>query len=620
MKITRMLLNKYIPAILLLWCWSTSAYASGYQQPATILRYYVTVEIQNNQSIIEQTYTARVDREGAINYLGNRRISFSPKMEKVEILEAYSIDPLGIKHLVPDNAIQTQEQSVTATAPNFSDYKYKVVIFPKVGVGSVVHLKHRMTITGQLFKNFSFGRHEIYPNLIYKDVQFKLTHPANEFIDVKGRGVKGGKINGPSGKISYLFTHHQPVALEPEIAAVDSSDYAPLFSYSSRKNRLQLGWDYEKGAARKLVVTPQIKSIAMRETKGLTSRREKIDALYRWVVKNIRYVSVIIDRSGVIPNHTEEILTRGYGDCKDLSNLLWALLKAVDVEASPALINLGDSYNVEGPATISPFNHVILHLPVENLYLDPTAKTLRPGDMYPEIAGKVVVLSTLGKYGKTPDLSPDTNQLIVNVDLEIDGKGKVKGRSVETAMGDAETDLRNWALKAQSSSKEKNVLALLKGAREQGVGGYDTPDPLDLKVPFKVTSWFNLEPSVNMPGPAGWKIPQGLASSRIRDIAITQTPESRRTPFVCGSAIFIERYQIRFPKTLKILSYPTDTTFTGKYLSYKGTYKKTADNAFSVERKAVKNYGKSVCGKEEYEEFKMFQSAIKKDLRSQFIY
>jgi hypothetical protein len=203
---------------------------------------------------------------------------------------------------------------------------------------------------------------------------------------------------------------------------------------------------------------------------------------------------------------------------------------------------------------------------------------------------------------------------------EIDDKGKVKGRSVETATGDAETDLRNWALKAQSSSKEKNVLALLNGAREQGVGGYDTPEPLDLKVPFRVTSWFTLEPSVSMPGPAGWKIPQGLISSRIRQNAIIQTPETRRTPFVCRSATFIERYQIRFPKTLKILSYPAGTTYSGKYLSYSAMYKKTADNVFSVERKAIKNYGKSVCGAEEYEEFKKYQTAIKKDLRGQFIY
>ena len=62
-------LVNYILATISLLCLPTSAYASGYHQSATILRYHVTVEIQNDQSIIEETYTARIDREDAISEL-----------------------------------------------------------------------------------------------------------------------------------------------------------------------------------------------------------------------------------------------------------------------------------------------------------------------------------------------------------------------------------------------------------------------------------------------------------------------------------------------------------------------------------------------------------------------
>ncbi len=63
-----------------------------------------------------------------------------------------------------------------------------------------------------------------------------------------------------------------------------------------------------------------------------------------WVRKNIRYVAVYVGAGGVVPHSAQAVLDNRYGDCKDHVALLEALLKAVAIESSPALINAGNAY------------------------------------------------------------------------------------------------------------------------------------------------------------------------------------------------------------------------------------------------------------------------------------
>ena len=144
-------------------------------------------------------------------------------------------------------------------------------------------------------------------------------------------------------------------------------------------------------------------------------------------------------------------------------------------------------------------------------------------------------------------------------------------------------------------------------------------DPYDLSKPFEVINEFELAPVTNVPGPAGWRIPNGLMTGLIKEQLDTSVEGERYTQFVCVPRTIIERYRIRFPATMKIHTIPSDIHFQGKSVSYSASYLRDGD-AVKVERRAIKNYGKSVCGPSEWEELKAYQAAIGKDLRAQFVY
>jgi transglutaminase-like putative cysteine protease len=597
-----------------------NAKASDFMPAVTVLKMHIHIEVDaRGMETIDETLVTRIERKDAVDAHANRRIDFSPTMHHVEILEAYTIDPKGLRHTVPSSAIRTQENAINTTASQFSDYRYKVVVFPKADVGSVLHLRHRIKTFRQRLPGQMFYRRTLNPRLIFEDVRFSLTHPASLDLQVGVRDMNGGKVSTAGGKISYRYEHRLAVARDTEPAAVSASDYTPYFAASTYRDRLDQGRDYQKHAASRSMVTPEVQAIANEVTRSIEDRRGQIDALYRWVTQNIRYVSVIVDRSGLIPNTTRDILQRKYGDCKDHVTLLGALLRAKGIESSPALINLGEAYVLDGPATISPFNHVILYLPQENVYLDSTSQTLRPGQLYTEIAGKPVVLTALGKLGRTPDFTPETNRAETHVELVIDGQGQINGRAVERFSGDVEMRLRDWAISSQSNSMAQNVRSILDQHKERGAGSYTMGDPYDLSKPFEVVNEYELDPVTNVPGPAGWRIPNGLMSSVIRGELDLGAEGVRRTPFICSSRTVVERYRIHFPDTMKIHTLPPDIRYEGKNISYSATYVREG-NSVKVERRAVKNYGKSVCSPSEWGELKAYQAAIRLDLRAQFVY
>ncbi len=92
--------------------------------------------------------------------------------------------------------------------------------------------------------------------------------------------------------------------------------------------------------------------------------REKVRIIYNYLQKNFRYVSIQLGIGGwksLPANFTDQ---KKYGDCKGLSNYMYAALKAVGIKSYPALINA--QYNKEplDPSfPMSGFNHVILCVP-----------------------------------------------------------------------------------------------------------------------------------------------------------------------------------------------------------------------------------------------------------------
>jgi len=80
-----------------------------------------------------------------------------------------------------------------------------------------------------------------------------------------------------------------------------------------------------------------------------------------FVQREVRYLGIELGAGGYIPRAPETVLSRRFGDCKDVTVLLITILSALDIEAVPLLVNLDAKGGVakEVPS-YGAFDHVVV--------------------------------------------------------------------------------------------------------------------------------------------------------------------------------------------------------------------------------------------------------------------
>jgi lipoprotein NlpI len=139
------------------------------------------------------------------------------------------------------------------------------------------------------------------------------------------------------------------------------------------------GWDGVVAWAADLFQSKGVASHALRDVietlKKRATEEERVVGALEFVQSQIRYFSVSLGESSHRPTQPDLVLERRYGDCKDKSLLLIAILDALGVQGKPVLLYLGKRRGLDG-ALPSPlqFNHVIVEASVGGnvFYLDPT--------------------------------------------------------------------------------------------------------------------------------------------------------------------------------------------------------------------------------------------------------
>ena len=106
--------------------------------------------------------------------------------------------------------------------------------------------------------------------------------------------------------------------------------------------------------------SPQLRQKVQELTASATDPLSKMRALAVFVQKDIRYVAIELGVGGVQPHPASEVLTHGYGDCKDKVTLLSSMLKEIGVESHYVLINTERGSVAAGTPPNMGFNHAIL--------------------------------------------------------------------------------------------------------------------------------------------------------------------------------------------------------------------------------------------------------------------
>lgn len=283
-------------------------------------------------------------------------------------------------------------------------------------------------------------------NQSVQQASFILLTPTTSAIQIKSRNFEGEYSERElNGIITRIWSVKSIKPVEYERFAPEFWEYMPGVITSPRefvfdKTRGDLtnaqtiaAWLQELCQNRtELLQTTKDQIVAL--TSGLTTNREKVEALYHHLGATTRYESIQLGVGGYQPIAAAEVCRTGFGDCKGLSNYLKAMINHLGIEANLCVIRL-DSKEKELSDDFTALlrsNHMILQVPLpdDTLWLESTQTKVPFGYVHSDIAGHKAIVSydSGGKMHQLPDYPDSLNRENYILTMRLDEAGNANGK------------------------------------------------------------------------------------------------------------------------------------------------------------------------------------------------
>ncbi|MCH9683946.1 MAG: DUF3857 domain-containing protein, partial [Deltaproteobacteria bacterium] len=201
---------------------------------------------------------------------------------------------------------------------------------------------------------------------------------------------------GDDGNTTYRLVASDVPGIKAERAMPGWTEVGQYLHVSTYENWDDVGRWYWNLVREQLVVDDNIREGVAQAVAGLSadaSDRAKVDAIYRHVVRNTRYVGLEFGIHGYKPYRTTDIYSRRFGDCKDKASLLKVMLAEVGIDSHLVLVRTRDQGTLPGKtASLAAFNHAITYVPAFDLFLDGTAEWSGPGELPSNDQGATVLV------------------------------------------------------------------------------------------------------------------------------------------------------------------------------------------------------------------------------------
>ncbi len=329
----------------------------------------------------ETTARIRVQSEAGVQQWGQLQEGYNSANERVEIPYVRVLKEDGTVVKAGDDAVQDLSAPIEHEAPVYTDYRQKHITVPGLRPGEIleydmVTVIHTPLAAGQFWAEYDFDK-----NNIDLDETLDVDVPAGRTLKLKCKPGLDPKITEENGRRVYHWGHAH---LEREDDDKDkdkkkkkhhADDDRPDIQLTTFETWEQIGRWYASLEKDRRAPSPEVRAKAQDLTHGLNTEIAKTEALYDFVAKNFRYVSLSLGVGRYQPHAASDVLHDQYGDCKDKHTLLASLLEAEGFHAYSVLINSSRKLDPDVPSP-SQFDHVITMLPMGNqeVWMDTTAE------------------------------------------------------------------------------------------------------------------------------------------------------------------------------------------------------------------------------------------------------
>ncbi|HEY6972592.1 MAG TPA: DUF3857 domain-containing protein, partial [Candidatus Angelobacter sp.] len=413
----------------------------------------------------ELSARVRIQSDAGVQHYGLLTFVYEKATETVDIDYVRVRKPDGATIATPLDDLQDMPTEVTREAPFYSDLREKQLAVKGLSSGDVLEYRCHWNMTRPLVPGQFWIEHEFPRDEITLENKLQVTVPRARAIKVKTRGVAPAVSEEGQNRV-YTWTrsnlqHETKKKTEQADLAIHGKFPPPDVQVSSFQSWEEVGRWYDSLQRDRIVPSNEIRARAAELTRNAADDSAKIQAIYKYVSTQYRYIGVAFGIGRYQPHSAAEVLANQYGDCKDKHTLLASLLAAVNLPSYAALIHTTHALDPDVPSP-SQFDHLITVVPrgKELLWLDTTAEVAPVGYLFPVLRDKLALVLFSDKAPAllaTPATLPFSTSWNFKMDAKLDQSGTLTGKVEQTLRGDLEVILRA-ALRQRSRADWKEIV------------------------------------------------------------------------------------------------------------------------------------------------------------------
>jgi len=401
----------------------------------SVVRNDVTIYtvVSDNKMAINKSISLTVLNEKALDQ-AHLTLFYGPG-EKLNIKTAIIYNAAGIKEKTI-RQIDIRDYSTSVNATLFTDTRVKHYTVVPIHYPFTVVYEYEITYN----RLYGFRTYSPYisDNQSVEFASFHLVNEKNIPLNVKALNVsKDVELIPTPGNRTWIFNNLPPFIEEPLMPSIN--EYLPLIyvspeiiQYDKYKGTADSWGNYGKWLAalsdgRQTLASPTFASLNQMVLKA-GSKREKVKILYKYLQSRTHYINISMGIGGLQPHPASDVDELGYGDCKDLSNYMVAILKAVDIDAYYTVVNSGEGeYNFNKDQPGHQFDHAIVCVPsaTDTIWLECTSQIMPFGYIgnFTDNRNVLMIKDDSGILVKTPEYKIDDNYInsTINIDHSEDG-------------------------------------------------------------------------------------------------------------------------------------------------------------------------------------------------------
>jgi hypothetical protein len=380
---------------------------------------------------------------------GEIRVTFGREI-KLDYLKAWTITANGKE--IENNEKDAVEGSIVP-GTIFTDLRSKTLRATAADPGAIVGFEYELKLKPYVLENSWWFQQQIP----VRQARFVLRLP-------KGWAFSTHWVNHAAEQPQELGDNSLAWEVE-NVPSLEPEDYAPpwrslagrlVITYSPAKERIQskalsswsdIGQWYANLAIDRRQASPAIRQKVAELAAAAPTSLAKVEALARFVQRDIRYVAIELGIGGYQPHPAPLIFSNRYGDCKDKATLLSVMLREIGVDSYYALAQVQRGVVVPDIPSAASFNHAILAIQLKEdapedfqavieykplgkvLLFDPTYQFTPFGSLPYYLQGNTVLLVTEhgGELVDLPVPPAASNRILHTAHLALASDGTLSG-------------------------------------------------------------------------------------------------------------------------------------------------------------------------------------------------